>query len=128
MAARAAESGRRRATPASTHGTADPRTDRRRPRLPGDAVEARAPLVHELSASGLTWVNVERPTPLELGDLAERFGFHELDVEDVLSKRQRPKIDEYPGYLFVVLHFPVYDKAVQRLNAAELDVFVGPDS
>src|ERR671924_230246 len=31
------------------------------------------------------------------------------------------------GYLFAVLHFPVYDSAVQRLNAAELDVFVGPD-
>ena len=59
--------------------------------------------------------------------LAERFGWHELDLEDVLSKRQRPKIDEYPDYLFVVLHFPVYDKNVQRLNAAELDVFLGPD-
>ena len=55
-----------------------------------------------------------------------RFGFHELDIEDVLSKRQRPKIDEYPEYLFVVLHFPFYDKSVQRLNAAELDVFIGP--
>jgi magnesium transporter len=44
----------------------------------------------------------------------------------VLSKRQRPKVDEYPEYLFSVLHFPAYDKAIQRLNAAELDVFVGP--
>src|SRR5947207_2642306 len=59
--------------------------------------------------------------------LAERFGWHPLDIEDVLSKRQRPKIDEYAdeGYLFAVLHFPVYDKAVQRLNAAELDFFTG---
>ena len=45
----------------------------------------------------------------------------------MLSKRQRPKIDEYPEYLFGVLHFPVYDKVVQRLNAGELDVFLGPD-
>jgi magnesium transporter len=59
--------------------------------------------------------------------LAERFGWHPLDVEDVLSKRQRPKVDEYDDYRFVVLHFPVYDKAVQRLNAGELDVFLGPD-
>src|SRR5437762_11149528 len=46
-----------------------------------------------------------------------------------MSRRQRPKIDEYAdeGYLFVVLHFPVYDKTVQRLNAAELDSFVGQD-
>src|ERR671915_539891 len=51
----------------------------------------------------------------------------EVDVADVLSKRQRPKIDDYPDYLFVVLHFPFYDKAVQRLNAAELDVFLGND-
>ncbi|MDX6507578.1 MAG: magnesium transporter [Gaiellaceae bacterium] len=43
----------------------------------------------------------------------------------MLSRRQRPKVDEYPDYLFGVLHFPVYDKAIQRLNAAELDVFVG---
>jgi len=61
--------------------------------------------------------------------LAERYGWHPLDIEDVLSKRQRPKIDEYTeeGYLFAVLHFPVYDKAVQRLNAAELDFFTGQD-
>src|SRR5204863_6020472 len=59
--------------------------------------------------------------------LGERFGWHPLDLEDVQSKRQRPKIDEYPDYLFIVLHFPVYDKAVQRLNAAELDVFLGSD-
>ena len=47
----------------------------------------------------------------------------------MLSKRQRPKIDEYTdeGYLFTVLHFPVYDKNVQRLNAAELDAFIGHD-
>jgi magnesium transporter len=83
--------------------------------------------IAELSASGLTWVHVENPSQLEASELAERFGFHELDVEDVLSKRQRPKIDEYPDYLFVVLHFPKYDKAVQRLNAAELDVFLGQD-
>jgi magnesium transporter len=61
----------------------------------------------------------------EAGTLADRFGWHPLDLEDVLSKRQRPKVDEYPDYLFGVLHFPVYDKAVQRLNAAELDFFVG---
>ena len=84
----------------------------------GDVVERTEPRVAELSADGLTWVYGERPGALEVSYLAERFGFHELDIEDVLSKRQRPKIDEYPEYLFVVLHFPFYDKAVRRLNAA----------
>ncbi len=89
------------------------------------ALAERAPL--EVAAAGLTWVHLDRPDLHAAHDLAERFGWHELDVEDVLSKRQRPKVDEYPEYLFGVLHFPVYDKAIQRLNAAELDFFLGPD-
>jgi magnesium transporter len=40
---------------------------------------------------------------------------------------QRPKIDEYDDYLFIVLYFPVFDKTVGRLNAAELDIFIGSD-
>src|SRR5919108_5996207 len=80
----------------------------------------------ELSANGLTWIHLDTPDAETASELAERFGWHPLDVEDVLSKRQRPKVDEYPEYLFVVLHFPAYDKTIQRLNAAELDLFVGP--
>ena len=83
----------------------------------------------ELATAGLTWVHLNAPDSLTAHGLAERFGWHPLDVEDILSKRQRPKVDDYAddGYLFVVLHFPFYDRAVQRLNAAELDVFIGPD-
>jgi magnesium transporter len=101
----------------------------KRTRSAADAVGvAPAPrALPELSAHGLTWVHLDRPTQEEASQLAEHFGWHALDVEDVLSKRQRPKIDEYADYRFVVLHFPVYDKAVGRLNAAELDIFIGPD-
>jgi magnesium transporter len=101
----------------------------RRGRTPGagDVAERTGPRITELAAEGLTWVHADRPGEPEVAYLAERFGFHELDIEDVLSKRQRPKIDEYPDYLFLVLHFPFYDKSVQRLNAAELDVFIGQD-
>jgi magnesium transporter len=92
-------------------------------------VVARPSELHELTAGDLTWVHLERPGAESVALLQERFGWHALDVEDVLSKRQRPKVDEYPDerYFFAVLHFPVYDKAVQRLNAAELDLFLGAD-
>ena len=106
-----------------------PRIRRSRARASGQVVTRPAPLVHELSASGLTWVNVVAPDVETAQGLAERFGWHPLDVEDVVSKRQRPKVDDYEdeGYLFAVLHFPVFDQAVQRLNAAELDIFIGHD-
>ncbi len=96
---------------------------------PGADDVARAPQVSELTAAGLTWVNAVTPDLDTAQALAERFGWHPLDVEDIVSKRQRPKVDDYEDdrYLFAVLHFPVYDKAVQRLNAAELDIFIGED-
>jgi magnesium transporter len=108
-----------------------PRIRRTRPRGFAEAVAARPePRVAELSANGLTWIHLEPPIdPETVNTFRERFGWHPLDVEDVLSKRQRPKIDDYvdDGYLFGILHFPAYDKSVQRLNAGELDFFLGPD-
>src|ERR671936_935757 len=107
-----------------------PRIKRTRPRSAVGEASARAePRLAELQAGGLTWIHLDAPTGDEASMLAERFGWHPLDIEDVLSKRQRPKIDEYTedGYLFGVLHFPVYDKAIQRLNAGELDFFIGQD-
>jgi magnesium transporter len=76
---------------------------------------------------GLRWINIERPRQIDRAWLEEHFDFHALDYEDVFSRNQRPKVDEYDDYMFVVLHFPAYDKQIGRLNAAELDVFVGPD-
>jgi len=104
-----------------------PRIRRTRTRSDGAVVLPAEPRAAELTANGLTWVRLDSPGGEEAAELAERFGWHPLDLEDVLSKRQRPKIDEYPEYLFVVLHFPWYDKSIQRLNAAEVDVFLGPD-
>src|SRR5512133_213413 len=108
-----------------------PRIRRTRPREYSEVAAARPePRVAELSANGLTWIHLDPPVdPETVNALRERFGWHPLDVEDVLSKRQRPKVDDYldDGYLFGVLHFPAYDKNVQRLNAGELDFFLGPD-
>jgi magnesium transporter len=104
-----------------------PRIKRSPPRAAAEAAAPAEARLAELTADGLTWIHLTSPTADEAGELAERYGWHALDLEDVLSKRQRPKVDEYPEYLFVVLHFPAYDKAIQRLNAAELDFFLGPD-
>jgi magnesium transporter len=89
--------------------------------------EPEQPNVEVVETPGLRWANIERPRPADRAWLEEHFDFHPLDYEDVFSRNQRPKVDEYDGYLFVVLHFPAFDKAVGRLNAAELDIFIGPD-
>src|SRR5919202_3906363 len=88
---------------------------------------AAEPSVEVVEHGGLRWMNIESPGPVDRAWLEEHFEFHPLDYEDIASRNQRPKIDEYDDYLFIVLHFPVFDKSVGRLNAAELDMFIGPD-
>src|SRR5688500_4594810 len=85
--------------------------------LVAPAAEPRLPNVETIQGEGLRWVRIERPSTIETAWLAENFEFHPLDFEDVLSRNQRPKIDSYDEYLFIVLHFPVFDRAVGRLNA-----------
>ena len=85
------------------------------------------PRVSMLETGGLRWIQLESPGPAEIAWLEEEFSFHELDLEDVRSRRQRPKVDEYPDYVFVVLHFPWYDKQSGRLFPAEVNAFIGPD-
>src|SRR5690348_5056660 len=95
--------------------------------VPRPPEQPDTPNVETIESSGMRWINIERPRPIDRAWLEEHFDFHPLDYEDVFSRNQRPKVDEYDDYLLVVLHFPRFDKAVGRLNAAELDVFVGPD-
>jgi magnesium transporter len=73
----------------------------------------------------LTWYYIEKPSEREVQYLADNFHFHTLALDDVLSKVQRPKIDDFDSYLFIVLHFPVFDKANRVTTPSELDIFIG---
>src|SRR5436190_22914065 len=71
---------------------------RRRPRAPEVVVATPQPRLAELQHGGLAWIHLTAPTGEEAEQLQSRFGWHPPDLEDVLSKRQRPTIDEYPEY------------------------------
>lgn len=73
----------------------------------------------------LNWVYIEKPTNDEVVYLARHFHFHPLNLDDVLSRVQRPKIDEYDDHLFIVLHFPVFDKQNRVTTPSEVDIFIG---
>lgn len=82
-------------------------------------------LINSITFEGLTWENIQRPTEKTIDRLSKKHKFHHLDLEDCLSKIQRPKIDEYDKYLFIVLHFPYYDKITDSIKQDEVNVFVG---
>jgi len=87
-----------------------------------------APLNMEtLVWDNLKWINIEQPTAKETSYLAENYCFHPLDLDDCLSKIQRPKIDEYNEYLFLVLHFPVFNPEARVTTSSQVSVFIGRD-
>jgi magnesium transporter len=53
------------------------------------------------------WLDIEDPTESDIELLRDEFGFHELALEDAIRRDQRPKVDEYPGYYFIVLYAAV---------------------
>jgi len=73
----------------------------------------------------LTWVNIVQPTKREIDYLAKNYPFHPLDLDDCLSRIQRPKIDEYQNYLFFIFHFSVYDRATRVSTHDQVSVFIG---
>jgi len=81
--------------------------------------------VDALTYQNVTWVNIENATPQDVDVLRRKFRFHPLDLDDVLSKIERPKVDEYEDYLFIVMHFPVFDYERRISAPSEIDFFIG---
>jgi len=77
--------------------------------------------------NGLTWIDIQSPTRDMIAKLGEKYSFHELNVEDCLSKIQIPKVDKYKDHIFIILHFPTTDKKTKKttLRFSQLSIFAG---
>jgi len=80
--------------------------------------------VPEIKNNGFIWIDIVRPNRDEMKKLSERFPFHELNLEDSLSKIQIPKIDRYEDHVFVIVNFPTLEK--DRIpRSSQLAAFIG---
>jgi len=73
----------------------------------------------------LIWIDIENPSKEKMQFLLDDFGFHPLDIEDCLSVIERPKLDEYDDYFFLVLHIPYFRKETRRLEQFSVNIFIG---
>ena len=77
--------------------------------------------------SAVVWVNVEGVHDVELiRMLGEKHSFHPLVLEDIVSTVQRPKIEDYGDYLFIVLKM-LHPAADGDFNSEQLSIILGPD-
>jgi magnesium transporter len=72
------------------------------------------------------WLGVVEPTADEFEAIAERFGLHELAVEDAIKAHQRPKVELYGDTLFVVVKTAHYVDSDEVIDVGELMLFVHP--
>ena len=73
----------------------------------------------------LVWFDIENPNKDTMHFLRDHFNFHPLDIEDCLSVIERPKLDEYDDYFFLVLHIPLFVKQTKRLIPFTVNIFIG---
>jgi magnesium transporter len=67
------------------------------------------------------WLDLVSPSPEQIEQIGELFGIHPLTIEDTLKFRQRPKLDDFENYVFVVF-YGAERKA--RLRLIEVHIFI----
>jgi magnesium transporter len=72
------------------------------------------------------WIGLSEARPAELERLAEDFSLDPLAVEDTLSGKQRPKLDEYSGQTFLLLKTVAYDPRSERVVLGDVSLYVSP--
>jgi magnesium transporter len=84
-------------------------------------------MIETIDFGAVKWHHILNPSEEDLLFLEDNFHFHPLDIEDCRSTNQRPKIDIYDDYNFLILHFPAFDGAMKNLRIREIKIFWGPD-
>ena len=81
--------------------------------------------IETITWGDLTWINILNPGQEEIDYLSETYHFHPLALDDCVSRKQLPKIDVYPGYLFFIFHYPFYDKQTRISSKRQWSAFIG---
>ncbi len=84
-------------------------------------------MIETIQHQSLKWQQITNPSEEDFRYLLEEYNFHPLDIEDCRGTNQRPKIDEYDDYYFLILHFPYFDKDNRFLRVREVKIFWGKD-
>ena len=81
----------------------------------------------KVQSSQTTWISVKGLHDIaSLQQLATFLNIHALVVEDVVNTHQRPKVEEYDPYLFMVLKRVEYTPENQNLSIEQVSLILGP--
>lgn len=84
-------------------------------------------MIETIQYQSIKWLQITNPSEDDYRYLLEDYQFHPLDIEDCRGSNQRPKLDEYDDYYFLILHFPYFDKGNKFIRIREVKIFWGKD-
>lgn len=81
-------------------------------------------MLRQIKTKELTWIDIVDLKKEDLDFLEREFHFHTIDLQELTHRSTRPKLEEYPGYLFAIVHSPVFDAKSRSTTPAEVDIFI----
>jgi magnesium transporter len=76
----------------------------------------------------VTWLDIKNPSPKELKYLSENYSVHPVIVEGLEEPTLRSRAEDYNGYIYLVLHFPVFNETKKISEPVEIDFIITPDT
>lgn len=99
-------------------------------RYNADRIEEHS--IHSLSeldtdtGNDILWLNVHGlHDPALMAAIGQRFGLHPLVLEDILNTDQRPKVDMYDDYLYLVTRFFTYESGQMQVSSEQISIILG---
>lgn len=75
----------------------------------------------------VTWINIDGLHDVELIEtVGTHFGIHSLTLEDIVNTGQRPKLDDFEDYIYLVLKMLKYDDTIGHIVSEQVSLIMGP--
>jgi len=92
----------------------------------GDVITVEDAAACPRKGSSFVWLCLHEPDAEQLAELHDRFGLHELAVEDAHLAHERPKLEQYDDFYYLVFCTAEFDRAKREVEFGEVHVFVAP--
>lgn len=81
-------------------------------------------MLKKLTAKGFNWIDIDHPTAEDIKQLKKEFVVRDSVLERLVPPIKRSEIEEYKSYLFIILHFPLYNSESRQSRSTELDIII----
>jgi len=83
--------------------------------------------IETIQGEKFVWIDLQNPDRNDVEELAKKYNFNSLNIEDCMTKFELPKLDSYDDHFFVILHFPPLSQKIGISKNSQLSIFIGKD-